>query len=218
LALCSQARLRYKWILKHGRIGPWYEEPSKAHLDSIKSNDGDRWAPDGLLELNDARPVHLGIPRVWASAAMTTPTDDVVSECVAAHAIDDRYAAICYQCTTEKSKILESTSLVYCLVLSTCQASDPFINGAHFNGRQIYQLVKCGSREAAVAEAYYAAGVNGWNVDFTCVCSCTAVAEDYSAAEMNSWNIGASCIVEKVRKMRRLPEKKKDQTVRRLFY
>jgi hypothetical protein len=30
-------------------------------------------------------------------------------------------------------------------------------------------VVKCGSREAAVFEAFYATGANGWHVAFSCV-------------------------------------------------
>jgi hypothetical protein len=159
----------YKWLLKYGSTEIWYEKSSRAHLRTIRTPEANRWALDELLQLRDARPVSLETPKIWATAALTTPTDDDVYECAAGHAIEDGYADICHQCTDEKSKALESTPLVYCLVLSTCQASDPFIHGAHFNGRQIYKLVKYGSREAAVAEAFYAVGVNGWNIAFSCV-------------------------------------------------
>jgi hypothetical protein len=58
----------------------------------------------------------------------------------------------------------------------SCQASTPFVHGAHFNGRQIYKMIKCGSRAAAISEAFYATGVNGWNVAFSCV---MRVGEDF---------------------------------------
>jgi hypothetical protein len=100
---------------------------------------------------------------------MTTPTRDDIFECAAGHAVNDGYAGTCHKCTDAKSKVLENTPLVYCLVFSTYQASDPYIHGSHFHGRQIYKLVKCGSREAAVAKAFYEAGVNGWSLAFSCV-------------------------------------------------
>lgn len=59
--------------------------------------------------------------------------------------------------------------LVYCLVISTFDADHTFPQEVHYKGRHIYKLIKCGSREAAVLEAFYAAGVHGWNVLFTCV-------------------------------------------------
>ncbi|KAI4690460.1 hypothetical protein J4E81_007614 [Alternaria sp. BMP 2799] len=160
----------YEWLIKYGSSEIWYEKPTKALLRSVKTLEANRRAPGELLPLHNARPVSLETPKVWASAAMTTPTDDDIFECVADHPVDDGYdTGTCHQCTEAKSEALESTPLVYCLVFSTCQAADPFIHGAHFNGRQIYKLVKCGSREAAVAETFYAAGVNGWSLAFSCI-------------------------------------------------
>jgi hypothetical protein len=159
----------FEWLLKHGSSEIWYEKPTKAHLRSIRTLEANRWAPDELLPLLNARPVSLETPKVWASAAMTTPTDDDIFECTGGHTTHDGYAGTCRECTETKSEVLESVPLIYCLVFSTCQASDPFVHGAHFNGRQIYKLFKCGSREAAVAEAFYAAGVNGWSLAFSCV-------------------------------------------------
>jgi hypothetical protein len=196
----------YEWLIKYGSTELWYEKPSKAHLRSIKTLEVNRWAPDELLPLLKARPVSLMTPRVWASAAVTTPTDDDVFECSAGHTIDDGYAGICHQCTDEKSEALESTPLVYCLVLSTCQASDPFIYGAHFNGRQIYKLVKCGSREAAAAEAFYATGVNGWNLAFSCVMKLGKDFEDRSGK------------AKKIKELWMLAEEEEDEKVVRLFY
>ncbi|CAG5190075.1 uncharacterized protein ALTATR162_LOCUS12123 [Alternaria atra] len=162
----------FEWLLKHGSSEIWYEKPTKANLRSIRTLE----APDELLPLLNARPVSLETPKVWASMAMTTATNDGIFECTAGHVIDDGYAGTCHECTDATSEALENTPLVYCLVFSTYQASDPFIHGAHFNGRPIYKLVKCGSREAAVAEAFYAAGVNDWSLAFSCV---TKLGEDF---------------------------------------
>jgi hypothetical protein len=126
--------------------------------------------------LYDARPVSLETPRLWASRALTAPTDDDVYDCTAGHTIDGGYTGTCHQCSEEKSDALDETPLVYCLIFTTCQASTPFVHGAHFNGRQIYKMIKCGSRAAAISEAFYATGVNGWNVAFSCV---MRVGEDF---------------------------------------
>jgi hypothetical protein len=179
----------YEWLLKYGSTERWYEKPSKEHLTSINTVQRNRWAPDELLPLLNTRPVSLERPKVWASAAMTTPTDEKISECAADHAIDDGYAGTCYQGTNEKSKALESIPLVYYLVLSTCQVADRFIYGAHFIGRQIYKLVRCGSREAAVAEAFYAAGVNGWNIAFRCISKLEEAFEEKSGEDNKFGNL-----------------------------
>jgi hypothetical protein len=158
----------YMWLLKHGNTEVWYQKPQKAFFRQMKAmND-----PYGLLEvptLEDARPVSLETPKLWASRALTTPTDDDIYECAAGHNADGGYVGSCHRCSEEKSEALDATSLEYCLIMTSCQASNPFIHGSHFNGKQIYKMVKCGSREAAVSEAFYAAGVNGWNTVFSCV-------------------------------------------------
>lgn len=100
---------------------------------------------------------------------MTTPLDNNVYECAASHAEKPSYTGICGRCTDEQEEALENTSLAYYLILSTFQAREPFVRGAHFNGHKIYSMIRCGSRDAAVAEAFYASGVNGWNVAFSCV-------------------------------------------------
>ncbi|KAF2125085.1 hypothetical protein P153DRAFT_120294 [Dothidotthia symphoricarpi CBS 119687] len=159
----------FRWLIQYGSTEFWYEKPTRALLKHFHSLEASGCETQDLLPLFNARPIGLETPRVWASAALTTPTDDDVETCTAGHAADARISESCQQCVNDRAEALDNTSLVYCLVLSTCQASDPYVHGAHFNGRQIYKLVKCGSREAAVAEAFYAAGVNGWSVVFSCV-------------------------------------------------
>lgn len=189
----------HKWILKFGSPDFWYEKPARSYLRNIKG-------PEGLLHLLNARPVSLETPKVWASHALTTPTDDDIYDCPAGHVLDGGYAATCHHCTDEKSEALDNTPLVYYLVLSTCQASDPFIHGAHFNGCQIYKLVKCGSREAAVAEAFYTAGVNGWSVAFSCV---MRLGEDFEER---------SGKVKRVDELWMLAEEEEDEDAVRVFY
>jgi hypothetical protein len=159
----------YKWILKHGNTEVWYEKPQRSFFKQMKTLEGCSYELPELLPLFDARPVSLETPKLWASCALTTPTDDDVYDCTAGHAAEGTYTSTCHQCSEEKSEALDATSLVYYLILTTCQASNPFVHGSHFNGRQIYKMIKCGSREAAIAEAFYATGVNGWNIAFSCV-------------------------------------------------
>jgi hypothetical protein len=174
-ALVTQHRLypadiqQYQWLLKGGVTEVWYEKPSRAYLKALKALEGSGCDVADLTPIFDARPVSLETPKVWASRALTTPTDDDVYHCTSAHSIDGGYAGTCHQCSEEKAESLEETALVYWLVFTTYQASNPFVHGAHFNGRAIYKLVRCGSREAAVAEVFYAAGVNGWSLAFSCV-------------------------------------------------
>ncbi|KAI5365616.1 hypothetical protein J4E82_011348 [Alternaria postmessia] len=155
----------FEWLLTHGTSGVWYEKPTNAYLRSV----GTPGAPQELTPLLDARPVSIETPKVWASKPTTTSIDDRILECVAAHDINEGYAESCLECTIAKSEALKNTPLVYCLVFGTYQARDPYIHASHFNGRQIYKLVKCGSREAVVAEAFYTAGIEGWSLVFSCV-------------------------------------------------
>ncbi|KAF2844577.1 hypothetical protein T440DRAFT_548246, partial [Plenodomus tracheiphilus IPT5] len=196
----------YKWILKYGSPEHWYERPSKTCLLNLGYHVSPRCPTEPLDSLLNARPVSLENPRVWSSSALTTPTDNDIYDCALGHAINDEYSGVCGQCTDEKSEALENTPLVYYLVLSTCQASDPFIHGAHFNGKQIFKLVKCGSREAAAAECFYAAGFNGWNVAFSCV---MRLGEDFEEKYGD---------VEKVDDLWRLAEETTDEDVIRAFY
>lgn len=158
----------FRWIVQHGDTEVWYEKPRRSFLRQMATLESSGCEPEPLPALENARPVSLETPRVWASAALTTPIDDDIYDCSAGHANEEDFSGACPQCTDEKSEALDATPLVYYVVLSTCQASDPFIHGAHFNGRQIYKLVKCGSREAAAAEAFYSSGINGWSVAFSC--------------------------------------------------
>jgi hypothetical protein len=159
----------YKWILKHGNTEIWYEKPPRSFFKQMKALEGCNYKLPELLPLFDARPVSLETPKLWTSRALTTPTDDDVYDCTAEHAAGGTYTSTCHQCSEKKSEALDATSLAYYLILTTCQASNPFVHGSHFNGRQIYKMVKCGSREAAIAEAFYATGVNSWNIAFSCV-------------------------------------------------
>lgn len=190
---------QYRWILQFGSVNFWYEKPTRPFMKSISK-------PEDLAHLMNARPVSLETPRAWASRAMTTPIDDDVFDCSQGHIVDGCYPGTCHKCTDDKSDALANVPLVYYIVLSTFQASEPFIPGSHFNGCQIYKLVKSGSREAAVAEAFYATGVNGWNIAFSCV---MRLDEDFEDGIGN---------VERVRNLWSLAESRRDQGTTRIFY
>jgi hypothetical protein len=196
----------YKWILKHGSTEFWYDKPQRAFFRQTKAVEGSSFEVPDLSPLFEARPVSLETPKLWASRAFTTPRDNDVYNCTAGHTTDSGNTNTCHQCSMEKSEALKDTPLLYCLVLTTFQASNPFVHGAHFNGRQIYKIVKCGSREAAATEAFFAAGANGWNVAFSCV---MRLGEDFEE------RFGK---VTPVEELWMLAEEEEDKNVVRVFY
>lgn len=163
----------YKWIIQYGDSETWYERPSRSTRKMLAIG----CESVGLTEVPSPQSILSGeTPKVWASSALTTPTDDDVYDCDAGHHVGSPSGA-CYQCTDEKSEALESTSLVYYLVLSTGQLKrkdasgyiSPSPYGMDISGKPVYKLVKFGTREAAAAEAFYVSGSMGWNVVFSCV-------------------------------------------------
>lgn len=119
-----------------------------------------------------AKPAEIHVPKVWASAALTTPTDKKIHVCAAAHKHDsdeDSLVMTCRRCTDKKANALQATELAYCLVFNSTQVTEYMPPNNSTGGKQIYKLVKCGSREAAVAEVFHAVGLNGWNLVFSCV-------------------------------------------------
>ncbi|KAJ4370965.1 hypothetical protein N0V86_008659 [Didymella sp. IMI 355093] len=125
------------------------------------------------LPVSSAKPAEIQTPKVWTSAALTTPMDDDIYECTAHHVPktpEASYTRTCQQCIDAKSEALAATDLTYHLVFNSSQALDFIVAGGSNNsGRPIYKLVQCGSREAAVAEIFHATGLSGWNLVFSCV-------------------------------------------------
>ena len=162
----------YEWLFKYASTETWYEKPSNALLKRMKATEllGDE---ADELPVSSAKPIEYNTPKVWTSAALTTPTDDDIYECTADHGPQHAgasYIRTCQQCTDAKSEALEATSLSYCLVFSSTQGHDFITAGTTANcGRLIYKLFKCGSREAAIAEVFHATGLNGWSLVFSCV-------------------------------------------------
>jgi hypothetical protein len=194
----------FRWLLKLGGSDVWYDKPNPTYLKQWKALEVTGCEPAELFPIHDARPVSLETPKVCASPALTNLLADVEHE-YCCHPTESAYSRNCESCR-QKCEALSQTPLVYYLVLTTCQASNPFIQGAHFNGRQIYMMVRCGSREAAVQEAFYAAGVNGWNVAFSCVMRCDE-------------SFGEACgTLKKVDRVYSLADKKEDENAVRIFY
>jgi hypothetical protein len=159
----------HKWLLRCGVPDLWYEKPHQSFFRKMKTFEATSYELPELIPSYDPRPVSLETPRIWATRALTTPTDDDVYDCTAGHTLEGGHTSTCPQCSEEKFEALDATSLVYWLVITACQASNPFVHGSHFNGKQIYKLIKCGSRAAATSEAFYTTGVNGWSVTSCCV-------------------------------------------------
>ncbi len=125
------------------------------------------------LPVNTLKPSEIQTPKILMSSALITPLNDDISDCNVEHdASVPRRSCIrrCRPCTDAKFQALQATDLAYHLVFNTTQALDLFApGGSPTGGRHIYKLVKCGSREAAVAEIFHATGTNGWNLVFSCV-------------------------------------------------
>lgn len=162
----------FEWLFKYGTTELWYEKPSKSLLKRMKEAEESGCEPDELASSN-LRSTEIQTPKVWASAALTTPTDGDINKCMTGHITNVArlsHNRICRRYTGEESEALDATDLVYCLVFNTSQAYDMFVPGASgTGGRQIYKMVKCGSREIAIAEIFHTTGLNGWNVVFSCV-------------------------------------------------
>ena len=160
-----------KWLLRYGTTELWYEKPSNALLKRMKRAEADGHEADELA-MSIAKPAEIQVPKVWASAALTTPTDKKVHVCAAAHKHDsdeDSLVMTCRRCTDKKANALQATELAYCLVFNSTQIPEYMPLNNTTGVKQIYKLVKCGSREAAVAEVFHAVGLNGWNLVFSCV-------------------------------------------------
>ena len=197
---------QHSWIINYGATDKWYEQPSVAvqkHMEIM--HEAGCLPNDFLGAVEQPIPMNLPVPKVWASAALITPTDDDIYDCIAGHSVDAEFAGACHRCTDEKAEALEKCSLVYYLVLSTFQAFDNIYRGttsATGTGKTIYKVVKCGRREAAASEAFYAAGVNGWNVVFSCI--------------RREGDTGKK--VTKVDELWRMAEKPQDEQELRVFY
>jgi hypothetical protein len=196
----------YKWILINGISEVWYEKPPRFMLKHMAKLQGSGCELPDLVEIAFPRLVVLDAVKVWASAALTTPTDDDIYDCTGGHVLEKSDSVTCYHCTDEKSDALDATELIYYLVLSSYQKGDPNGIGGHHFGKQVYRLIRCGSRAAAAAEAFFAAGVKGCEVVFSCVTRFGETFEDRNGP------------VERVSDLWKLAEDAKDENTIRVFY
>jgi hypothetical protein len=210
LVLEHQARpadlQQYQWLLNTCELQTWYKEPSHAYL---KARERSGCEAADLTPISDPSPVSLYTVSVWATRALTTPTNDEVYQCASEHNVDGGYVGTCQQCSKDKSEVPDETALAYWLVFTTFQAKIPFIHGAHFNGRAIYKLSRCGSRKAAIAEAFYAAAFSGWSLAFSCV---TRLDEEFDECS------GMIKEVSELSELSKLKEDKEDVKTVRVFY
>ncbi|KAF2999755.1 hypothetical protein E8E13_005019 [Curvularia kusanoi] len=163
--------LEISWLLRHGTTELWYEKPSNALLKRMNCAEESGTEADELTS-STAKPSETETPKVWASAALTTPTDKRIHVCDATHKQQDPEDSLimtCKRCTVKKSNALQATDLAYCLVFSTAPSPNFMVPPGDNNNRQMYKLVKCGSREAAISEVFHAVGLHGLNLVFSCV-------------------------------------------------
>ncbi|KAF2113446.1 hypothetical protein BDV96DRAFT_125151 [Lophiotrema nucula] len=185
----------YLWLIERGTPETWYFKPQKQPLRDLE-----------VFDSSMRQPTMLDTPRVWASAALTTPTDDDIYDCMAGHSLDQEYIGACHQCTDEKSEALDNTDLVYYAIVSTNSQHSPMY-GSNKEGKQIYKLIRCGSRESAAAEAFYHAGVRGCSIVFSCVFRFGETPDDKPKA-----------VVERVDELWKLAEEAEDNSKIRVFY
>ncbi|CAI6337449.1 unnamed protein product [Periconia digitata] len=201
----------YKWILQDGETEVWYTKPRRrTQLKDLVSRQPsiNLWpnADNTLVPFENGRVSCLQNPRVWAAPSLTTPTDDDIYDCTAGHTGSDEDMGACTQCTDDKSEALDRTPLCYNLVFATDSGQIGIYPSDGSSGDKVFKLVKCGSREGAIAEAFYSAGANGWSLVFSCV---------MRAGETFAERWGAK--VEKVDELWELSEEGKEGVVR-VFY
>jgi hypothetical protein len=156
-----------EWLLRHGTTEIWYKKPENHLIEKIGAPPMDgATEPERLSRASEVSPGRLDVPKVWMSAAMTTPTDeDVVSICTAGHRHRQSGTRICHPATMIKLDAEDDYPLSYNLVYTTNNVIKPYDPA----GEAIYTMTKCGSREAALAHVYYTVGNNGWSLIFSCV-------------------------------------------------
>jgi hypothetical protein len=194
----------YQWLLQHGSLDSWYAKPNKAILRRLVKLQS--CGSEVLKE--EADEIRLGAfdtPMVWAAAPLTTPTDDDIFDCSAGHSSHNDYTGACHKCTDERTEAIESTPLVYYLVIKAQR--DGFSSGpGKITSKPLYTLVTCGSREAAAVQAFYTAGVNGHSVVFSCVLRVGETFDDRNGP------------IERVDELWKLSEDAEDEDVIRVFY
>ena len=201
---------QYEWLLRYGDTDTWYTKPTRHYIKQLarhlQTNDEFGEGPALAPFTFDKYAGSHRNPRVWAAPVLTAPTDDDVYDCEAGHSGSEEDMGSCRQCTDEKSDALDRTPLSYHLVL-TAVANLSTYNSPDHNGQTVYKLVKCGSREAAIAEAFYNSGANGWSLAFSCVMRTGETFEEKPGAKVN-----------KVDELWEIAEEEEEENVVKVFY
>jgi hypothetical protein len=148
----------FKWLLQYGETEVWYSKPRKSLLNKLATYHHFSDGKEALTPCGNALQACLEFPKVWISSVLTTEVyeDDYDSE---------------YESKDGARSQCTAASLSYYLVFATSNRMNmgPELYGRTYVGETIFKLVRCGSREAATAETFYASGVNGLNLVFSCV-------------------------------------------------
>jgi hypothetical protein len=161
---------RWLPLLALGVPETWYMFSNTDTLISTSLNQPHLAPPNTSLKpLQDPRPVGLRLPRIAAndplhpshSASSLTP---IKTESGTLPPPDLIYLSI-------QSSITGHTTNRSGRWVSPDRGMMPDLagNGTGTTGASIYRVVRCGSREEAAAQAFYAAGGNRWSTLFTCV-------------------------------------------------
>ncbi|KAF2752586.1 hypothetical protein EJ05DRAFT_295003 [Pseudovirgaria hyperparasitica] len=142
---------KHSSLLRAAEIEVWYRWPAasdESHMLSLCKRGELASATEYLsteVEGRSISPLNASITRVWASHVFTT-------------------------CTHTVANNLENTSLVYIVVLSAYMDLAPdFSARGPSPTEKVFKVLRFGSRESAAAEAFYASGVQGWDMVFSCV-------------------------------------------------
>lgn len=196
----------FRWIIQYGDTDVWYKKPSRMRLRQMARQERAGREPEDLPVHEDfVAPLIIEVPRVWASAALTTSVDDDITECKSSHTISPD-SDVCEACTEEKIEALSSTPLQYCVVVSAWQAGKTTACGKFYHiGACAYRIIRCGSREAAISNAMHVARF-GWNVVFSCVLRLGETSDERSGP------------FERVDELWNLAEEVEDESTIRIFY
>ncbi|KAL2827675.1 hypothetical protein BJY01DRAFT_135806 [Aspergillus pseudoustus] len=160
-------------LLALGAPETWYAFSNNDSVISTSLKQPLLAAPNTYLRpLGDPRPVGLRIPRISANdplhphhSSLSAPklkTEAEASPAAGQQDLDLIYLSI-------QSSITGHTTHRSGRWVSPERGMMPDLAGSGTTGSSIYRVVRCGSREEAATQAFYAAGGNRWSTLFTCV-------------------------------------------------
>jgi hypothetical protein len=166
----------YSLMMRIGKPYEWYKWPSSTSIQQLNAYLvlGETCSTGSIMEsiisplcTDDGDtfvPYSQPTPRVWAPVALTAPSDEDMEDCT--HGVEDR-PCDCLERNSKISDALERTPLVYYVVMSTWHIQQ--YGNRNRITTPIFKTVRCGSRDAAAAEIFYAAGAHGWSTVFAAV-------------------------------------------------